>query len=201
MAASELSLKILTLHTEKRMSDEEIAEEAGTSVGNVKTTLAYYRHHPIDPALIDVPIPKIKKEEIYMKPQESTKQIIELAMAGKTVGEIVEATGCDKKKVENAVSRARKSGGLPSIREQRRHVAEELPTPGTSAFIVTTPAPPMVKMPSGPSPDLSSLHAMIDLAAKLPALKASILAACEEMEKSAQYQLYHVKVIREALSA
>ncbi len=138
----------------------------------------------------------MERRENAMKEEESTKQIVELAKAGKTIAEIVEATGYDKRKVGNAVFRARKNGDIPSAKEQRQHKVEEIPAPASlpaGAFI----APIQIT----PSPDLSSLHAMIDLAAKLPTLKASILAACEEMEKSAQYQLYHVKAIREAVGA
>lgn len=91
--------------------------------------------------------------------------------------------------------------------EKKAHMAAMAPTeikkapkaeadPVTVAF--TSPTIPIVKA-SSPSSDLSSLHAMIDLAAKLPTLKADILKACEEMETTARYQLSLVATIKGTL--
>ena len=125
-----------------------------------------------------------------MKLQEDTKQIIELAKSGSTIDTIVKATGYGKKKVKNAVFRARKTGAIQPPSAQAESPMAKPDMLIANAYIV----PPAL------APDLSSIHAMIDLAAKLPALRTSILTACDEIEKAAQYQLYSVNMIREVLN-
>ncbi len=203
MPASETSIKIMQLHFEKRLTDEEIAAELKLTPQHVKSVLAWYRHHP--EAVNNLPaIVEESKEEPEMKRKETTDRILEMYRGGVPTRDIMVGLGVNKAAVRNAVTRARARGEIVErpAKPTEAGIPAETPQPVPS---MPKPAP----MPEQPEPrhdapqafDLTAMHILIDIAAQLPSLKALVLASCDEMEKTAQYQLYQVKRIREALTA
>lgn len=151
-----------------------------------------------------------EKEEIMAKKiTEKTQKILGLFREGKSYKEIAAEMDIDVHNAQVCVSAARKNGEPGLERHMAKgskgkavlveHKKAAVPTEVQPEPVATVvPAAPILKaVPS----DLSTIHAMLDQAAKLPELKAALLKACDEMESSANYILHQVKEIRGALGA
>ena len=114
---------------------------------------------------------------------EMTQKILDCLNAGEAPKEIAAKLGVSTMQVYHAKSNHQTRRGKSA--------------PATVPPAIVPPAP----RPSLQLPDLANIHELIDIAVRLPAIKASLLASCEEIETTARYQLSLAASIREALSA
>lgn len=132
------------------------------------------------------------------------EKIIALAKEGKSPEEISKLLSVGSIKVKNSINYGKKHGDIPYTKPRpaaevsaQETVSAPAPTPLVSeAPKITVQAPVSTGIP-----DVAILHEMIDLAARLPKVKAEILHSCDEIEATARYQLSLADEIRKALSA
>jgi hypothetical protein len=126
---TERSLKILNLHSDERLTDEEIAKEVGETVQQVKTTIAYYRHHPDE--INKTSIKKVKEPEATKgepmgpSPKPITIEIVRLYKDGKERPEISKLLNVSTLTIKNALNRAVAKGEL-TLRGSKRLVTNTI---------------------------------------------------------------------------
>ena len=128
---------------------------------------------------------------------ETDEKIIAAYRDGKSFDEIAEMVGKPQKAIGQVMWRLRKAGvDLP------KRAPAKLVHRRTKAEMVEAKQPEQPQLPAISEKnlfDMSAVHKLLDMASQLPAMRQTLAAALDEIERSAQYQLHQVGEMRKAV--
>jgi len=127
---------------------------------------------------------------------ETDERIIAAYREGKSSDEIADIIGKTRKAVDQALWRLRKTGVDLPRREPSKLIHRR--TKAEMAEAAEQPAQPPA-IPDKNLFDMSAMHKLLDMASQLPAMRQTLAAALDEIERSAQYQLHQVGEMRKAV--
>ena len=128
---------------------------------------------------------------------ETDEKIIAEYRQGKSSDEIADVIGKTRKAVDQALWRLRKAGVDLPKRDPAKLAHRRTKAEMAEAKQPEQPQPPAV--PEKNLFDMNAMHKLLDMASQLPAMRQTLAAALDEIERSAQYQLHQVGEMRKAV--